>query len=209
MARVSAGRARLGAGSTTVWECGDVPDHFRGIAPLAIVIMGVSGSGKSTLGAEIAHTIGCPFLEGDSFHASEAIAKMRAGTPLTDGDRCPWLDRIGRAVETEINRHGIAVAACSALRKVYRDRLRDAITAPVRFVLLDVDREELTQRLNSRAGHYMPASLLSSQLETLERPEPDETVLTLDARLPPTLLAEQALAWLKGQTKSEAQSPSA
>lgn len=171
--------------------------------------MGVSGSGKSTLGVDLARLIGCQFLEGDSFHAPEAIAKMRASIALTDEDRWPWLDRIGNAVENEIKQHGIAVAACSALRKVYRDRLRDRISAPIRFILLDVEREELNRRLTSRSGHYMPASLLSSQLETLERPQPNENAIILDANLPPQLLAEHALAWLSGQAKNGSHSRSA
>lgn len=171
--------------------------------------MGVSGSGKSTLGVELARLIGCQFLEGDSFHAPEAIAKMRASIPLTDEDRWPWLDRIGNAVESEIKQHGIAVAACSALRKVYRDRLRDRITAPIRFILLDVEREELKRRLTSRSGHYMPASLLSSQLDTLERPQSTENAIILEADQPAQLLAEHALAWLSGQAKNGSQSRSA
>jgi gluconokinase len=89
---------------------------------------------------------------------------------------------------------GIAVVACSALRKVYRDRLRKTIRAPICFVLLDVEQQELLRRLSNRSGHYMPPSLLTSQLETLERPTSDECVITLDARQTPSLLRDQILA---------------
>ncbi|MDR3525928.1 MAG: gluconokinase [Rhizomicrobium sp.] len=170
-----------------------MPDYFRDIAPLAFLIMGVSGSGKSTLGVELARAIGCAFLDGDTFHTPTAIAKMRSGHPLTDEDRWPWLDRLGGAVDAEIAEKGIAVAACSALRKAYRDRLRNAIKAPICFVLLDVEQQELLRRLSSRSGHYMPPSLLSSQLDTLERPTSDECVITLDARQTPSQLRDQIL----------------
>jgi len=159
-------------------------------------MMGVSGSGKSTLGKEIAGMIACPYLEGDEVHAPAAIAKMRAGEPLTDDDRWPWLDRISQIAGAEIADHGIVVVACSALKRSYRDRLRKTILAPVRFVLLDGKREELSRRLANRSGHYMPAGLLSSQLDTLEYPQPDEGVLSLDALQSPPVLCEQTIAWL-------------
>lgn len=158
--------------------------------------MGVSGSGKSTVGDEIAKLTGRPFLEGDMFHSPEAIAKMRAGTPLNDVDRWPWLDRIGHAVNEAVARHDVVFVTCSALKKAYRDRLRQAIDGPVRFVLLDGDRAELLRRLRSRSGHYMPAALLDSQIATLERPQKSEDVLTLKAERPAAELADQILAWL-------------
>jgi len=178
----------------TVWDYSKVPEYFRGIAPLAFIIMGVSGSGKSTLGAELARLIGCSFLDGDSFHSPEAIAKMRSGEPLTDADRWPWLDSLAHAVDGEIAKDKITVAACSALRKIYRDRLRDRIGAPTCFVLLDVGQEELLRRLSNRSGHYMPPSLLASQLDTLERPTPGEAVITLNAGQPPADLCDQIIA---------------
>ena len=121
--------------------------------------MGVSGSGKSTLGQELAGAIACPYLEGDDFHTPEAIAKMRAGEPLSDADRWPWRDRIGHCAAVAIADHGVVVAACSALKRSYRDRLRESIPAPVRFVLLEGNREELARRIAIRPGHYMPAGL--------------------------------------------------
>jgi gluconokinase len=174
----------------------DVSDRFRGLAPFAMIIMGVSGSGKSTLGAALADAIGCPFLEGDAFHTPGAIAKMGAGEPLTDEDRWPWLDRIAQAINDATTTRGVTIAACSALKRSYRDRLRAGIHAPARFVLLDAERNELQRRLSNRPGHYMPASLLTSQLDTLERPDPDEQVLTLDARLPLLILRGQVTSWL-------------
>ncbi len=157
--------------------------------------MGVSGSGKSTLGALLAQKLDCPFLEGDDFHDARAVAKMRAGLPLDDDDRWPWLDRLGSAIGALAAR-GPVVAACSALRRGYRQRLREAIPAPTRFVLLDADHDELLRRLNQRSGHYMPASLLDSQLATLERPSADEAIFTLDAAVPPERLCDLAYAWL-------------
>jgi gluconokinase len=173
-----------------------VHGDLSSVGPMAIIVMGVSGSGKSTLGAALARAIDCPFLEGDDFHAPEAVAKMHAGIPLTDDDRWPWLDRLGRAIGAEVARHGIAVASCSALKRAYRDCLRQAIPTPVGFVLTDADREELLRRLTARTHHYMPPSLLTSQLDTLERPQPDERAITLDASRPVAVLCEQTVAWL-------------
>lgn len=160
-------------------------------SPLAVIIMGVSGSGKSTLGALLAERLGCEFLEGDSFHTPEAVTKMRGGTPLTDGDRWPWLDRLGQATGEVVRRDGMAVAACSALRRAYRDRLRLAIGAPVRFVLLENAREVILYRLLERPGHYMPASLLDSQFATLEVPAADENVLKMSILDPVETIANK------------------
>jgi len=158
--------------------------------------MGVSGSGKSTLGTALAKTIDCPFLEADDFHAAKSIEKMRAGVPLTDDDRWPWLDRLGQAIRVQVLDHRIVVAACSALRRAYRDRLRQVISAPIALILLDADSDELLRRLTHRAHHYMPPSLLGSQLDTLERPQPDELAITLDARQGVDLSCEQIVTWL-------------
>lgn len=158
--------------------------------------MGVSGCGKSTLGALLASRLDCAFLEGDAFHDEAAVAKMRAGQALTDEDRWPWLDRLGLAVQEALASEGRVVAACSALRLSYRERLRAAIDAPVRFVLLDADREELLRRLTQRPDHYMPASLLDSQLATLERPDAEEGVFALDALFSPDQLCDSVQAWL-------------
>lgn len=163
----------------------------------AVIVMGVSGSGKSTLGTLLARELGCPFLEGDDFHDTRAVAKMRAGQPLEDHDRWPWLDRLGAAMSEAFISNGQVAAACSALRRSYRERLQAAIPAPTRFVLLDAGYDELLRRLTQRAGHYMPASLLESQLATLERPAVDEAVFTLDAALPPERLCGMTRSWLE------------
>jgi gluconokinase len=163
---------------------------------MAIIVMGVSGSGKTTLGSLLAERLGCAFLEGDEFHDAAAVAMMRGGEPLTDTERWPWLDRIGAALAAEVAGQGLAVAACSALRRVYRERLAAAAGRPLRFVLLDNDADELWRRIASRPGHYMPPSLLASQLATLERPAPDECAVTLDSHAPPAKLCEAALDWL-------------
>jgi gluconokinase len=161
----------------------------RSPAAAAVIVMGVSGSGKSTLGALLAESLGCVFLEGDAFHSAEAVVKMR--------DRWPWLDRIGSAAAASIDTCGVSVAACSALRRVYRDRLRSEIPGPVQFVLLEAERAQLLTRMSLRPGHFMPTSLLDSQLETLERPQPDEGVLILPANLPPATLRDRVLAYLE------------
>lgn len=158
--------------------------------------MGVSGSGKSTVGEALAHRLGCRFLEGDDYHDAAAKAQMAAGHPLTDADRWPWLDRVAGAVAAAVAADGRVVAACSALRRAYRERIEAGVPAPVRFILLDESREELHQRLQARQHHYMPASLLDSQLATLERPDSDEPATTLPADETPERLTDCALAWI-------------
>jgi len=166
------------------------------VAPLAIVVMGVSGSGKSTVGPLLAARLGCNFIEGDELHDAAAVAMMRSGQPLTDTERWPWLDRIGAAMASDIAVRGIAVAACSALKRSYRDRLAGALTTPPHFVLLDNDPDELLRRLIGRPGHYMPPALLESQLATLERPTDDETALRLDTHALPNALVDDMIAWI-------------
>ena len=141
-----------------------------GRAP-AIVVMGVSGSCKTTIGEALAERFGLPLLEGDQFHPKANIDKMSSGTPLTDADRWPWLDAIAAAMRDAPE--GVIVT-CSSLRRIYRDRLRAGAGRPVLFVYLNGSRETLAARLGARKGHFMPPSLLDSQLATLEPPGPDE-----------------------------------
>lgn len=162
----------------------------------AIIIMGVSGSGKSTLATLLGQQLNCPFFEGDSFHSHASVEKMRSGEPLTDADRWPWLDLLGGAIGNAVRQEGVSVAACSALKRIYRDRLRTAIGARTSFVLLEAGRDELIRRLNNRPGHYMPASLIDSQLAILEKPDSDEQALTLESMLTPEQEAERVLHWL-------------
>jgi gluconokinase len=166
------------------------------VSAQAIIIMGVSGSGKSTLAGLLGRQLDCPFFEGDSFHSEANVAKMRGGEPLTDADRWPWLDLLGETIGRAVRQEGVAVAACSALKLSYRERLRTAIGAPTGFALLEVGREELVRRLNDRPGHYMPASLIDSQLAILEKPSPDERAITIDSMLPPEAEADRVLQWL-------------
>ena len=152
------------------------PCQGRTMAKLGpIVVMGVSGAGKTVVGEKLAALLGVPFCEGDSLHPPANIAKMRAGVPLTDEDRAPWLDRVGAWLAANPN----GVATCSALRRLYRDRLRAAQPA-TRFALLDVPEATLRDRMMHRPGHFMPVSLLDSQLATLERPGADERAVTVE-----------------------------
>jgi gluconokinase len=130
--------------------------------PSAVVVMGVCGSGKSTIGRALAESCGGVFHDADDFHPPENIAKMRAGIPLDDADRAGWLDALGRFLAGET----AVVLACSALKRAYRDRLR-ALGGPLHFVVLSVEKDDLLARIKAR-DHFMPASLLDSQLATLE-----------------------------------------
>ena len=144
---------------------------------ISIVVMGVSGSGKSHLGEALAQSCGVNFVEGDALHPPANIAKMTAGIPLDDADRWPWLDAIAAAI-TAHRGQGVVVA-CSALRRSYRDRLRRADPG-LRLIYLRVPRSELERRLRER-HHFMPPTLLDSQLLTLEEPDADEQAIILDA----------------------------
>ena len=145
-----------------------------------LIVMGVSGSGKTTAGETLAAHFGTVFIEGDKLHPAENVAKMSAGIPLDDTDRLPWLEAIGaRLAEADTGERGV-VAACSSLKKSYRDILRRATRRRTSFVFLDGSLELLRGRMATRKGHFMPASLLDSQLATLERPGPDEDVVRID-----------------------------
>jgi len=159
----------------------------------AIVVMGVCGCGKTTVGRLLAAGLGLPFVEGDELHPQANVAKMAAGMPLTDEDRAGWLDAVAARLAAA---PGGAVASCSALKRRYRDRLR-ADAPHLRFVHLHGPRALLEQRLSARRGHYMPASLLDSQLQTLEAPAPDERAIELAIDAPPETLAAQAAAALQ------------
>jgi gluconokinase len=144
-----------------------------------VVVMGVSGAGKSTIGAALADRVGAVFRDADDLHPAANIAKMTAGIPLADEDRGPWLDAVGVALAG----HARAVVACSALRRIYRDRLRSTVPGAV-FVHLDGDLDDLTARMGSREGHFMPVTLLASQLALLEPLEADELGGTVSIRPP-------------------------
>jgi gluconokinase len=144
---------------------------------MLIVVMGVSGSGKSTVGAALAQRLGVPFADADDFHPPANVAKMKAGTPLDDDDRYPWLEAIGRWLADHCGTGG--VMSCSALKRKYRDQLRRQCPQ-TEFVHLSGSPEVIAARQASRPGHFMPASLMASQFATLEPLEHDERGVTLD-----------------------------
>jgi gluconokinase len=160
-----------------------------------VVVMGVSGCGKSTVGALLAQRLGAEFIEGDSLHPPSNVAKMAAGTPLTDADREGWLQTIAAQLGAAHAADRSLVVSCSALKRAYRDTLR-ASAPELRFVYLQGDFDLLGARVAARSGHYMPASLLASQFAALEPPASDEHAITLDCRLEPDALASQAFAAL-------------
>lgn len=149
------------------------------------VIMGVSGAGKSLIGAMLARELELEFVEGDDLHPPDNVKRMAAGIPLTDENRRGWLTRIAVRLR-DAKRAGLGlVVACSALKRMYRDLLRSAGTGDVRFVYLAGSRELLAERLANRRGHFMPLSLLESQLAILEEPAPDEHAWVCDIRQAP------------------------
>ncbi|SDJ93244.1 gluconokinase [Streptomyces indicus] len=159
-----------------------------------VVVMGVTGTGKSTVGQLLAEELGVPYAEADEFHSPANIEKMRSGTPLTDEDRWPWLDAIGAWAASRAGRGG--VVSCSALKRVYRDRLRAAAPDLV-LVHLTGSRELITERQSAREGHFMPASLIDSQFATLEELGADEAGVVVDVTPAPEEVAAQALAGLR------------
>lgn len=160
--------------------------------PTLVVVMGPSGSGKSLVGAALAKALGVPFLEGDFFHTSDNVAKMAAGAPLTDTDRAAWLDAIEERVSQE--RSPLIVLACSALTDYVQLRLRSMPVKRARFVLLETTKEVLAKRMEGREGHFMPVSLLDSQLAALRTPH---DALILNASETPGKLVEQIIAALE------------
>lgn len=186
--------------STPPPEAADGPSNRRDAKAVpaqipVIVVMGVSASGKSTLGKALARRLGCPFEEGDNLHPQANIDKMRSGHPLNDEDRKPWLDRVARWIAEHHRSASGGVVSCSALKLSYRDRLRKA-DADLPFVFPDPDRETLRQRIAARKGHFMPASLLDSQLETLEPPGDHERCLRLPGEMPVEEMVDRICAWL-------------
>jgi gluconokinase len=166
------------------------PTYYRWVNNRIYVVMGVAGSGKSLIGAALARALNVEFIEGDNFHPPANVERMASGIPLTDEDRAGWLaalaNEIGRAKQTCVG----LVVTCSALKRSYRDILRRA--APdVQFIFLRGKQRLIAERLANRTGHYMPASLLESQLVTLEEPTADESAWILDiGKSPKEIVAE-------------------
>jgi len=145
----------------------------------AIVVMGVAGCGKTAVGEAFAKALGADFIEGDRLHPPENVARMARGEPLTDALREGWLDAIGERIATSVAGKRKAVAACSALKRSYRDRL-SRFCPDIVFLYLKIDRETAWRRVANRKGHFMPASLVDSQFATLEEPAADERAVTVD-----------------------------
>lgn len=154
------------------------PDTPPSVAePTVILVAGVSGSGKTTIGTLLAERLGWEYAEADAFHSEANVAKMRAGRPLTDEDRLPWLRSIAAWIADRLATGRPGVVTCSALKRRYRDMLLDG-HAGVRLVLLDGDRDTIAARMRSRKGHFFKADLLDSQFADLEPPAPDENIVT-------------------------------
>lgn len=160
----------------------------------AIIVMGVAGCGKSSVARGIAAALGAPMVEGDALHPPGNIEKMSAGVPLTDADRGPWLDAIAARMASETA--GEIVVTCSALRAVYRDRLRAGSGRAVVFVYLHGSEQLLAGRIDARRGHFMPAGLLASQLATLEDPTGEKGVVRLEIDAPVEVIVSRAVAAL-------------
>lgn len=164
--------------------------------PTHVVVMGVAGSGKTTVGTLLAERLGWVYAEGDAFHPQANVDKMAAGIPLDDGDRGPWL----HALRDWMSEQGAAghdtVLACSALRRAYRDVLRQA-AGRVRFVHLSADPHLVNERLTERSGHFMPSELLASQYETLEPLADDEDGITVDAGGSPERIVQAVVDFVR------------
>lgn len=163
------------------------------MSSLRIVVMGVAGSGKSTLGRTLAERLDATFLEGDDFQPPSNVGKMSRGIPLTDTDRWPWLEAIGKEIAATATESRNVVAACSALKRSYRDFLRSIAGDDLVIVMLHGPKELIASRLAGRVDHFMPASLLDSQFEALEWPGPEENPILADITQEPGKLISRIL----------------
>ena len=159
------------------------------------IVMGVSGCGKSSVGSGVAAQIGATFTDGDDLHPKANIQKMAAGIPLQDADRYPWLDKVADTLRTA---EGPCVIACSALKRKYRDQIRNRVGEPVLFLYLHGSRDVLQKRMSARRGHFMPVSQLDSQLNDLEPPDNSETHITVDIDQPIQAVIQDAVEKIKG-----------
>jgi carbohydrate kinase (thermoresistant glucokinase family) len=161
-------------------------------SPVVLVVMGVSGAGKSTIAARLAERLGWTFEEGDSLHPTANVEKMAAGIPLTDDDRWPWLAKIADWIDGRLDAGENGIITCSALKRSYRNVLNRRGSS-VEFVYLALDRADLTERVEHREGHFMPPSLLNSQLATLEPPSASESAILVDAGPDSRLVVDRIL----------------
>jgi gluconokinase len=166
-------------------------------APLVLIVMGVSGSGKSTLAGALSAALGWPFQEGDALHPPANVQKMHAGIALTDEDRAPWLAAIKRWIDARLAVAENGVVTCSALKRAYRDTLI-AGRSTVRILYLKADEAVLRDRVEHREGHFMPPSLLESQLHTLAEPAADEHAIIVRMEGSPEQNCAAALAAVRG-----------
>ncbi|ABS24809.1 gluconokinase [Anaeromyxobacter sp. Fw109-5] len=181
-------------------------DAVRATPAVQLVVMGVSGSGKSSVAERLAQRLGCELAEGDTFHSAANLAKMRAGVPLDDRDRGPWLRDLAAWIQERDRAGRCAVVTCSALKRAYRDVLR-AASAHLAFVHLAGTPELLAKRVHARTGHFMPERLLASQLAALEPLGADERGVTIDVTAPLEEVVAAALAALKLDPAATATSP--
>ena len=159
---------------------------------VVLVVMGVTGSGKTTIASILARRLGWPFQEGDSLHPPTNIEKMKAGRPLTDDDRAPWLEKVAEWVEERLDSGQNGVITCSALKRSYREVINRRGSGVV-FVFLSISEETVAARLAMRQGHFMPSTLLNSQFADLEEPTSDEPAIREDAGSPPGVVADRIL----------------
>lgn len=160
------------------------------MSPRVLIVMGVSGCGKSTVGQALGDALGWDFRDGDAFHPASNVAKMKSGAPLTDDDRWPWLDAIAQFIDQKRVENGHAIIACSALKRIYRDRLK-AGHRDVTFVHLAGSKKLIEARMAARKNHFMPLGLLDSQFATLEPPHPDEGAVVVSvAGAPDEIVAD-------------------
>jgi gluconokinase len=166
--------------------------------PAVVVVMGVSGAGKTTIGKLLAERLGWEFADGDEFHPRENVKKMRSGVPLTDEDRLPWLQAIAQWID-EMRRQGNpAITASSVLKRSYRDIVIGK-RPDVRLVFLEGSRDLIARRVAARRGHYMPASLLDSQFDTLEPPGPDENAIRVSIEPAPEKIVSDIIEQLRAE----------
>ncbi|MEM9585405.1 MAG: gluconokinase [Pseudomonadota bacterium] len=161
---------------------------------MRVVVMGVAGCGKSSVGEAVAEALDATYLDGDDLHPAENIAKMSAGTPLTDDDRAPWLDEVGQKFAASA---APLLIGCSALKRHYRDRIRAAAGSDVCFLHLNGTRAVIEARMSKRAGHFMPVSLLNSQFADLELLQADESGVEIDIAAPFDTVVSKSIAALR------------
>ncbi|GGA11559.1 gluconokinase [Dyella caseinilytica] len=166
-----------------------MPDEMH-----ALVVMGVSGCGKSTVASAICSRTHASLIEGDDFHPAQNVEKMRAGIPLTDNDRQGWLERLVREASHRLVAAERVVLTCSALKRDYRETLRRGIPE-LGFLFLELSEAEATQRVASRAGHFMPATLVKSQFRDLEPPRHEAQVLTVSATRSLASIVDDVVQW--------------